>query len=376
MDHRRLLIATISVATAIKLYLAIFTVGTNDVITWQSFISNIHRVGGSGAYHLTGFYGDPFNHPPFMIHVLLLLDWISRKTQVAFPTALRLLSTLADIGTVVLSYRMHRMGVLRCSGMAILALALCPISILISGFHGNTDPIFVFFLVVSVYMLLVRHSEWTAGLAFGLAINIKVLPLLLIPVFIFHLSSWRRRIIFFAFAAAVVLIGSLPYLLQDPEAIIKGTLGYRGFPAPWGVSNILHGIGLAQEPVRAAFRVLVFIAAIVLPRWMSHRGFGLHSQISVILLLFLLLTPAFGVQYLAWPVPFILSLELGWVVLYYVSAGAFLFLIYEYWSGGHWYFAESHVQPSWNRISIIIAYFCWGLIALLLINYRKRMNGV
>jgi hypothetical protein len=306
--------------------------------------------------------------------VLLLLDWISRKTQVAFPTALRLISILADIGSVVLSYRMYRVGELRCSGIAIVVLALSPISILISGFHGNTDPLVVFFLVAAVYMLLVKDSEWAAGLAFGMATNIKVLPLLLIPVFFFYLGGWRRRIIFLASVSIVILIGSLPYLVQNPEAIIKGTLGYRGFPAPWGVSNILHRFGLAQEPVRAAFRVLVFIAALVLPRLMTQRGLGLHSQISVILLLFLFLTPAFGVQYLTWPIPFILSLELGWVVLYYVSAGAFLFSIYHYWSGGHWYFAESHVQPSWNRLSIVVAYFCWGLIALLLMRYRKQMN--
>ena len=368
MNNRPLVIAAITVATAIKVCLAIFTVGTNDVLTWQSFVANIHKAGDATVYGLRGIYGDPFNHPPFMIHVLLVLDWISRKTHLSFPFLLRFPAITADIGTLFLIYRMQRIGVLKTTVAAIVALALCPISILISGFHGNTDSVLVFFIVASVYLLLVKQSEWAAGLAFGMAINIKVVPIILVAVFALNIKTWRARFLFFVSAALIVMLCSLPYLAQAPSMIIKGTLFYGGFPAAWGLSNFLHAAGLSN-----AWRVITFVTVLAAPFWMYHRRVDLYTQIGVVFFLFLLLTPSFGVQYLAWPVPFILSFALSEVLAYYCFGGFFMFFLYHYWSGGQWYFAESHRVPAWNLASVLAAAFCWVVIGFALYRYRKMI---
>ena len=52
------------------------------------------------------------------------------------------------------------------AGARVLLLAVAPISIMVSGFHGNTDPLMVFLVLLSVYLLEARRSTWRAGVAY------------------------------------------------------------------------------------------------------------------------------------------------------------------------------------------------------------------
>lgn len=244
----------------------------------------------------------------------------------------------------------------------------------ISREHGSHNGLFYPLVCLSH-----RRGELqiAAGLAFGMAVNIKVFPLIFVPSVFFYLKNWRVRITFFFFAALIVLLFSMPYLVQDPIAIIKGTLGYKGTPAPWGLSNILYFFGLyTNETARGSLRLIIATGAVVVPFWMNRQGVNSHNQLGAITFLFLFLTPGFGVQYLAWAVPFILTLGLGWTLSYYCSGGVFLFLLYDYWSASHWYFAESHIQPAWNPTTSVMAYACWGLIGLALIRYRDKVRDL
>src|SRR5215212_726857 len=128
---KRPLIIALGIATLVKLGLAVATVGTNDVVTWRAFADNAMLCGGC-VYNLPGPYGDPFNHPPFIIHFLKL---IGASSAVWFPLWLRLPAVLADVGTVLLATKLIPGISIRLT----VVLALNPVSILISGFHGNTD---------------------------------------------------------------------------------------------------------------------------------------------------------------------------------------------------------------------------------------------
>jgi len=253
-------------------------------------------------------------------------------------------------------------------------MALCPISILISGFHGNTDPIMVFFILLSVYLLESRALAWAAGLAFGMAINIKIVPLILVPTVFFYLRNWRARCVFFTCAALIIVLCWMPYIAQDPVGILRATLGYRSFEAPWGLSYLIYLVKLADSPTPfLILRWTIITSATVTPIWMNKRGANLYTQIGVVIFLFFFLTPGFGVQYLAWLVPFVLTLGIGWTLSYYFSAGAFLFLLYNYWSGGNWYFAESHIEPPWNAVSVAAGLVCCLIGSLALVRFRDEI---
>ena len=53
---------------------------------------------------------------------------------------------------------------------------------MISGFHGNTDPLMIAPLLLSVYLIEADAPSWIAGAAMGLATNVKVVPVVLLPV--------------------------------------------------------------------------------------------------------------------------------------------------------------------------------------------------
>ena len=55
-------------------------------------------------------------------------------------------------------------------------MLLCPTSIMISGFHGNTDPLMIALLLLSVYLIEADAPSWIAGATMGLATNVKVVP--------------------------------------------------------------------------------------------------------------------------------------------------------------------------------------------------------
>jgi len=60
---------------------------------------------------------------------------------------------------------------------------------MISGFHGNTDPVMVMFLFIASVMLF-REKPALCGLFLALSCQIKIIPLLLFPIFFFF---WLSR---------------------------------------------------------------------------------------------------------------------------------------------------------------------------------------
>ena len=55
---------------------------------------------------------------------------------------------------------------------------------MVSGFHGNTDPVMVMFLVLAAHMCL-KERPILAGLFLALSCQIKIVPLLFVPIFFF-----------------------------------------------------------------------------------------------------------------------------------------------------------------------------------------------
>ena len=293
---KRPLLIALGIATLVKLLLATVTIGTNDVATWRVFADNA-MLCGECAYELPGRLGDPFNHPPFMIHFLKLIG----SSTAWFPFWLRLPAILADIGTVLLVTRL----IPKISTRLIVLLALNPVSILVSGFHGNTDPVMIFFVVLTVYLLKTGRLKW-AAVAFGMAINIKIVPLLLVPAILIYIwwsrKSLRSAALFGCIAAAVVLALSLPYILRNPLAIAKATLGYRGMYGQWGISRILIAFqpSMAGHAIAARLtQTLIIVLTLALAYYLNRQKIDLVYQIGLIFFALFFLSSGVAVQYLS-----------------------------------------------------------------------------
>jgi hypothetical protein len=328
-SQRKLLWAAIAVATAIKLYLALTTTGSLDVAGFSDHLDKLRQF-GVGAYRIRGAFNNPFNSPPPMIHVIRLWGWLTENTALPFGFWLRLIPTVADVGTVLIASR------LRVSIAVLIALALNPVSILISAYHGNTDSLMIFFVVLAIYLASSRAS----GFAFGLAMCVKVVPLIFIPAFWFYLPR-TRRIQFVVLAGITFLVASLPYIAQDPLAVWHSVFGYGSSYGQWGFTllasiisppTLLHG---EFDPVGAHKHIASIlkgatVMVVVLLAWCLNRKDrpDLFIQVGLITAITLFLAPGFGIQYLVWLVPFVIFLGLRAALAYYLIVTLYLLRAY------------------------------------------------
>lgn len=372
-----LIIVVAGIAFILKLHIAMTTYGTNDVLYWEIFINCIKKYGGIGTYHMVWF----FNHPPFMIDVLKVMDWISSVTGVFLPFWIRLPAIVADLVNVVLVCKMLKVRTNNIySGSTMVIMAAAPVSIMVSGFHGNTDPVMICFLLLSLYLIDCQHHTWIAGIAAGMSMNIKIVPLIFMPAIFLYLPDWRKRVEFFSAAAAIVCIGWFPYIFDDPHIIWKRVFGYGGIYGHWGLSRLLQYLPPSFDFIGWIYKTIGKFAVIAVIVAMSFRlnrpqkKTDLFLQCGLTASTFLALTPGFGVQYLAWLVPWVVALGLWPAALYFASSGIFLFLVYTFWSLGFpWFLANSDVVGDWHGIIIYFEIFCWVTVVIMCILFVQRV---
>lgn len=342
----RAVLWTALLALAFKLYLASTTIGTNDVRAFWYFLQQYR---GSGAILLYEKESE-FNHPPFVIRWLFALRWIHQTTGLPPWVCLRIPAILADFGSVLLVARLLGPRLSSPSvRLGLLLVAAAPVSVMVSGFHGNNDPVMIFFVLLSILLLERSSPAWLAGLAMGMAVNMKVVPLAFWPALLLWLPSWRKRFEYFGAASLAIVVASSPVLFEAPGLLARKVLGYPSSYGLWGISRILESapaLGGASAVFEKGGRIFLALMLVLISVWMNRgaRKLPLDRQIGILAFAFLALTPGFGVQYLAWLVPWIAGVSAGAAISWTVSSAAFLFLVYTFWCQGvPW----EHGDPNW-----------------------------
>ncbi|MDX1647221.1 MAG: glycosyltransferase 87 family protein, partial [Longimicrobiales bacterium] len=201
----RLLSRLILVGFTLRLILLFLTLGSNDVGTWYRFAQAVAEDGLERTYlEQVGF-----NHPPLMGLLSALLLHASTATGLLFPVTLKIPSVVAEGVTALLLYRIwyERSG--REAGLraaAAYALALSPI--LIAGYHGNTDAIYFSLALAAAYLMESRRAPFWAGLAVAGALNVKLIPL----VVVLPLWSRSRNLREAGLYLAGMIFGAVPFL--------------------------------------------------------------------------------------------------------------------------------------------------------------------
>lgn len=363
---------TAALAFLCKILLALNTFGTNDVYAWERF-GHWSRIFGATLYDV-----DPaFNHPPSMMHVLRVMLWLTRTTAIPFQFWLRLPAIVADGASL---WIVSRIFADRFQEPAIrwglLLLAASPALILVSGYHGNTDPVMMFFVLLSAWRtqadLNSAKSDLSTGAAFGAALCVKVLPLVLLPAFFFYRPGLKRRATFLASAAVVILICWMPYLYRNPAGVFRQVIGYHSIYGDWGVSWLLYRLPFFQaewHELLKSYGAYVLIAGLAAAAWFvnrSERRPTLYAQAGATLFLFLAASNGFGVQYLAWLAPWIVGVALVPVIFFTAASGAFLFLTYNYWAGGlPWFLSDANYMGDFSPHLDYFLVLCWISVIVL-----------
>lgn len=367
MNARRkwILPGVLAAATLGKIVLALNTFGTNDVYRNELFMIWSREL-GAGLYAAAW----DFNHPGFIIHWLQFLGFLEDATGLPFSFWFRVHAVPADVGIVWLTWKILGRRVEEASYFrALVMLAGAPVLFLVSGFHGNTDSLMIFFVLLSVYCAQQGRST-EAGLAFGAAMCFKIVPIVALPAMLLYQDSHRRRALFCAGAAAVALAGWAPFWVQDPAGIVRQVFGYKSYYGHWGVSYLASRVapGALNALLQQFGTYVPLVAVAAAAFWMNvpTRRAPLYEQVGLSFFLFLGLSPAFGVQYLVWLTPWVVGLGSAPAAVFFATSGVFLLLVYNYWSEGlPWYLADSNrvgdYQPHLDYFQVL----CWLSILML-----------
>ena len=340
-SQRRLLLLMLTLATLVKLFLALNSPETADSKGFYEFLTVIREKGGHTLYGFRGFLNNPFNFPPATIHLITAVGAIADATGLPFKFCLRALPSLADIGSFFVVWRLLRGH--KDLFRTLFLLALCPTSILINGYEGNIDGLMIFFPLLSIWLTGTGKPLWLAGAAWAIGFNIKAVPLMFGPVFLCNLKKSKALIQFFLAAIVLTFLVSLPFVIQSP-GIVKNVLGYASIYGVWGITKLavtlagpaafLHWpydvVGwhaIFSRVLRAVVVIVILVVSLLMCRLKAKPP--LLSQLGLVIAIFLFLTPGFGVQYLLWLVPFVTAAGLRATLIYYTASSIYLLFAME-----------------------------------------------
>ncbi|HOL73457.1 MAG TPA: hypothetical protein PKW45_18565, partial [Bryobacteraceae bacterium] len=319
----------IFVGVAARLWLWWRFIGSNDPHIWAQHANHILTLGLEGAYVQVRI----LNHPPLMAWMSALcavLTELAGGGLLNFARLIKAPGVIAEFATITLLWRFG-------SSRAAAVYALSPVAILISGFHGNTDPLCAALILAGAVMAS-RERWFLGGIGFAAAINVKLIPLLLVPALLVSASQRARTRLVAGLSLAVVPF--LPPALSVAPAMYRNIVNYVPSPAEWGVTAFLDTA--ARTWYSAHGRFVVVCAILCLALWSRWNKMPLMNQLAAACALWLILTPGFGVQYLIYVVPLVCMVDLRYAVLWSCSAGAMLATLY--WTGLE---KTAHPLSSW-----------------------------
>ncbi len=383
---RRAVIIAAGLALIAKLLIAWNTFGTNDVLTFYLFGKSLASHGLGWTYQSTIL----FNHPPLTAYYLSAIYSLNhlpffQECGIAFPFLLRLPGIVADFVVLLLLLQIKsNEPQLRLPTWALITLALSPLSFMVSGYHGNTDPVMVMFLLVSVYFCS-RKQPVLAGLFFALSAQVKIVPLLFFPILLFFWMQ-RRALLRFAvpFAVTSAVLWIQP-LLEFPLVFARNVISYGSTWGIWGLSYLLRltgrpefsrvsffGLGPWQIFVVNGCKLFIIVGVLTLA-WRRRKveDRGIWDSMAYGWIIFFVFSPGVCTQYLVWLAPFILLLSPTFYTWLLASSSVFAFAFYNTISNGlPWYKGVStnalnKIWTPWSLLPWLV------LITGLIILWRK-----
>ena len=223
--------------------------------------------------------------------------------------------------------------------------------------------------VLLAALLLTRGRYASSGAVLALATGVKVVPLLLLPIFFIasRRSALRNAIGFgAAWTAMMALLFGVPAAIGG-IAVLRNTFLYKSVGNWWGIISMLHITGATngERFFRAINTIVVLAAVAAITRLFARDRITLLAACGLVFTALLVLGAGFGVQYLLWPLaflPFFAPRLIRFAV--HASAALFLFTVYTHWSGGlPWFFANSDTPDATTTALVVFGWVVWLALA-------------
>lgn len=370
------LVWSIIAGTLLRLGIAAISFGANDAVLWQQFGASVAEVGLLESYRTQPL----LNHPPLM--VIWSRVALATGPGQRFSFLMKLPAIAADAAACLLLARIWvKRGDPRRARLAALAMALNPVAVLVSAYHCNTDNVYAYFSLLAMYLITERSRFFLAGLSLAAAVNVKLIPILLILPACSLCRRWRD--VFHLAGGLVPGVLGLAPLLAVFDAVRHNILSYVPHAQRWGISFFLYGASLNPSFEDTALAIMphyswvgrwsivlgvlaLSAASLLLKRWNAYEIGTLTYAV------FLVLTPGFGVQYIVILVPLLLAVSIARSWLYGTLSG--LLLLFLYWVNLYSYdlplFSVIPREPAMP--GPLFGLLAWGLLVELMVKLVLR----
>lgn len=305
-------------AAALPLLLAL-ALRLVPILVADRVVADVERYQRVGR-HLLDVSWNPYEtkrlypYPPPWAAVEAGAEWLARHGLGSFPVSVKLPVLLADLLIVLALVAAGRAG--RAPPAAAWIYALHPVSVLVTGFHGQFDAIALLFVLLATDALA-RGRRDASALLLAAAIGTKSFPVLLVPFLAFAgAASWRSALRFAVLALAPVALLLVPFAVADLPAMRRELLAYSGI-ADFGWTGLVRGVTWLASgdlprsearfwPAAATASKMLFLTAWATLILATRRGWLALTPARaclVVLLAFQVLYGALSAQYLLWVVP-------------------------------------------------------------------------
>lgn len=334
------LVGAVFFGIILRIVLMLCSTGSNDMLTWTYFAEFIDQHGLWNTYLSV----PDFNHPPVMG---LMAQWLHRFSElfgIPFRVIFKIPMLIADIVTLYLLWSVwnsrfrrtaERSSSCRSAWLALAIFSCNPISILVTAFHGNTDSLCAMFFLLAAYLHRRQKMFW-AGVALSASVNVKIVGLLLCPVLFLLCPKPKFKSVLNL--GAGFCLAMLPFLLAFciiPEEFFRNVMLYSSEVNLWGINVV--SIKLREEMPRLAEiafqyrrwgRNAVIWIIILYTLFARFKCSPVLTAATISLVLFLLTSPGWGVQYMVWCVPLLAAVSHKASVSFGLSGGLFIGCVY------------------------------------------------
>ena len=300
-----------------------------------------------------------YNYSPVWACTVAVLWAVARPNFPFFVLLIGLLQTAADVAAALLVVRIARRlgrsaGDARRAGLLFFAN---PISVLVSGAHGQFDGIAILLLLGAILVALGDGLERRKG---------RVVALLSASLLVKHVTAFHPLL----FSRRLRRPGLPDAAVATPYAVLG--LSFVPFLGAWrsiwenvgvyGTRGAKPGAMLAtiDIPRYGAVVYLAFFAAAVVWAVRESRGLELPRATLILWLAVLTFLPSYGIQYLVWPLA---------VGALYPSIGLGLFTL-----AGALFHSAWSLELEWPLRASSLATWVAGLVWLITETARARAD--
>jgi alpha-1,6-mannosyltransferase len=213
-------------------------------------------------------------YPPLLQLIFGFSSFVANGNVLANIITMRIIIILADLGSIYLIIKL--LGFLNLPKKQAQFFALNPLIILELTGNLHFEGVTLFFVLLAIYVLLFypKSVKNIAVSAFSLvmAVLIKLLPLIFIPLIINHLG-WKKGLFYSAFVMTIVVLAFVPFFNYEMILHISNSLNlyFQKFEFNASLYYIVKWLGIFlnnNNPIQVAGPLLtLFGGALIL--WIS-----------------------------------------------------------------------------------------------------------